>query len=65
MMVETDGPWPFEGPFQDKLTHPSMIHHSIQTITNIKRRLSTMFTTAIQKYNAVLPIVINVLSFSM
>jgi TatD DNase family protein len=38
MMVETDGPWPFEGPFQDKLTHPSMIHHSIQMIANIKKR---------------------------
>ncbi|WP_339317175.1 TatD family hydrolase [Paenibacillus sp. FSL R10-2734] len=25
VMAETDGPWPFEGPFADKVTHPSMI----------------------------------------
>ena len=31
MMVETDGPWPFEGPFQGQITHPSMIHQSIQS----------------------------------
>lgn len=37
MMVETDGPWPFEGPFQDKLTQPSMIHQSIQVIADIKK----------------------------
>lgn len=38
IMVETDGPWPFEGPFQDKRTHPSMIHQSIQAIADIKKR---------------------------
>ncbi|HZG72393.1 MAG TPA: TatD family hydrolase, partial [Chondromyces sp.] len=32
MMVETDGPWPFEGPFSGKMTHPIMIHQSIQEI---------------------------------
>ena len=37
MMVETDGPWPFEGPFQDKLTHPSMIHESIKIIADLKQ----------------------------
>ncbi|WP_245339283.1 TatD family hydrolase [Paenibacillus shirakamiensis] len=25
VMVETDGPWPFEGPFLGQLTHPAMI----------------------------------------
>lgn len=25
VMAETDGPWPFEGPFEGKATHPSMI----------------------------------------
>ncbi|WP_339189897.1 TatD family hydrolase [Paenibacillus sp. FSL P2-0121] len=25
VMAETDGPWPFEGPFAGKITHPSMI----------------------------------------
>ena len=37
MMVETDGPWPFEGPFQGQLTHPSMIHQSIRVISDIKK----------------------------
>jgi len=36
MMVETDGPWPFEGPFQGKITHPNMIHSSINMIAAIK-----------------------------
>lgn len=36
LMVETDGPWPFEGHFSGKVTHPSMMHKSIQTIAEIK-----------------------------
>ncbi|MFD1851301.1 TatD family hydrolase [Oceanobacillus bengalensis] len=36
MMVETDGPWPFEGVFKNKLTHPKMIHQSIKKIAEIK-----------------------------
>ncbi|MCG1027995.1 TatD family hydrolase [Virgibacillus halodenitrificans] len=36
MMVETDGPWPFKGPFQHQLTHPKMIHASIAEIAQIK-----------------------------
>lgn len=27
VMAETDGPWPFEGPFAGSMTHPSMIQH--------------------------------------
>lgn len=26
VMAETDGPWPFEGPFAGRPTHPAMIH---------------------------------------
>ncbi|KAA9021659.1 TatD family hydrolase [Niallia endozanthoxylica] len=37
MMVETDGPWPFEGPFQGRITHPNMIHTSINMIAEIKQ----------------------------
>ena len=37
MMVETDGPWGFEGPFKGKLTHPKMIHNIVQKIASIKR----------------------------
>jgi len=37
MMIETDGPWGFEGPFKEKLTHPKMIHHIVQKIASIKR----------------------------
>lgn len=36
MMVETDGPWPFEGPFTGEETHPRMIHAVIEQIALIK-----------------------------
>lgn len=36
LMIETDGPWPFTGPFENKLTHPHMMHHSIKTIASLK-----------------------------
>lgn len=36
MMVETDGPWPFEGPFNNKRTSPWMMDHSIEVIASIK-----------------------------
>ncbi|RDW19370.1 TatD family hydrolase [Oceanobacillus chungangensis] len=36
MMVETDGPWTFTGPFEGKMTHPQMIHQSIEAIASIK-----------------------------
>ena len=36
MMIETDGPWPFEGPFLGKMTHPDMMKHSISMIAKIK-----------------------------
>lgn len=36
MMVETDGPWPFEGTFDNKRTSPWMMDHSIEVIASIK-----------------------------
>ncbi len=35
-MVETDGPWPFTGPFTGELTHPKMVHQVIRKIATIK-----------------------------
>jgi TatD DNase family protein len=37
MMVETDGPWPFEGPFTNRLTHPNMIIDVIHRIAQLKQ----------------------------
>ena len=37
IMVETDGPWPFEGPFQGIPTHPEMMNESISTISILKK----------------------------
>ncbi|CAH0127009.1 putative metal-dependent hydrolase YcfH [Peribacillus sp. Bi96] len=36
MMIETDGPWPFEGVFKGKWTHPGMMHDSVRQIASIK-----------------------------
>ncbi|WP_088042914.1 TatD family hydrolase [Bacillus sp. EAC] len=37
MMIETDGPWPFEGPFIGKWTHPKFMHESVKKIADIKQ----------------------------
>lgn len=37
IMVETDGPWPYEGPFFHKQTHPKMIHETMRKIAEIKK----------------------------
>jgi TatD DNase family protein len=37
MMIETDGPWPFEGPFKGKMTNPNMMIHSIEMIGHLKQ----------------------------
>lgn len=37
IMGETDGPWPFEGVFQNKMTQPSMVHQVVQQIAAIKK----------------------------
>ncbi|QGQ95504.1 TatD family deoxyribonuclease [Paenibacillus psychroresistens] len=36
MMVETDGPWPFEGPFSGQTTHPRMLAENIHKLAEIK-----------------------------
>ena len=36
LMVETDGPWPFEDIFKGKLTHPAMMRNSIKSIAHFK-----------------------------
>ncbi|MFS0765319.1 TatD family hydrolase [Peribacillus phoenicis] len=36
MMIETDGPWPFEGVFEGKWTHPGMMHDSVRQMASIK-----------------------------
>jgi len=55
MMAETDGPWSFEGPFQNKQTHPKMIHLTIQTIAEIKKMdiqevYETIFKNTVEFY---------------
>jgi TatD DNase family protein len=35
IMVETDGPWPFEGPFSGQRTHPKMMKESLTKIAEI------------------------------
>ncbi|MDD9267983.1 TatD family hydrolase [Paenibacillus sp. GCM10023248] len=40
LMVETDGPWPFEGPFEGQMTHPRMIHAVIEQIALLHGRTS-------------------------
>ncbi|WP_407272617.1 TatD family hydrolase [Radiobacillus sp. PE A8.2] len=37
MMIETDGPWPFEGPFADQMTHPKMMHDTVGKIAELKK----------------------------
>lgn len=37
IMVETDGPWPFEGPFTGKMTIPTMMKDSISIIAQLKK----------------------------
>jgi TatD DNase family protein len=36
IMVETDGPWPFEGPFHGRMTHPAMMEESLKIIAKLK-----------------------------
>ncbi|MFC4403440.1 TatD family hydrolase [Gracilibacillus xinjiangensis] len=36
IMVETDGPWQFEGPFSGEMTHPKMIEQSVRKIAELK-----------------------------
>lgn len=36
MMAETDGPWPFKGPFSGQMTHPAMVSEVIGKIAEIR-----------------------------
>ncbi|WP_429373441.1 TatD family hydrolase [Paenibacillus sp. DS2015] len=36
VMVETDGPWPFEGPFIGQMTHPRMVSTVIETWSQLQ-----------------------------
>ncbi|WP_048748666.1 TatD family hydrolase [Paenibacillus sp. P22] len=36
LMTETDGPWPFEGPFAGQATHPLMIRESVREIARLR-----------------------------
>lgn len=58
LMIETDGPWPFEKQFKDKMTHPKMIHDIVKKIASIKQMneqdvAATLFTNTTNFYNLV------------
>jgi len=36
VMAETDGPWPFEGPFQGSMTHPRMLAAVVDKLASIR-----------------------------
>lgn len=36
LMVETDGPWPFKDKFTNQMTHPNMMHESVEMISRLK-----------------------------
>lgn len=44
IMIETDGPWPFEGPFLGQMTHPDMMKKSITIIAKVKTLSETEVT---------------------
>lgn len=37
LMVETDGPWPYRGPFAGRMTEPAMVADAVAAIASIKR----------------------------
>ncbi len=37
LLVETDGPWPFEGPYDGRRTEPGMVMDSVREIARIRR----------------------------
>ncbi|WP_424765836.1 TatD family hydrolase [Paenibacillus sp. sgz302251] len=47
MMVETDGPWPFEGPYTGKQTRPTMAADAAQHIARIKERPAEQIAEAL------------------
>ncbi|WP_018759239.1 TatD family hydrolase [Paenibacillus terrigena] len=52
LMVETDGPWPFEGPFEGQQTHPKMVLDVIRAIADLKS-ISTAEAASILYNNTV------------
>ncbi|MCZ8519842.1 MULTISPECIES: TatD family hydrolase [Paenibacillus] len=36
LLTETDGPWPFAGPFEGRMTHPVMIQEAVAKIAEIQ-----------------------------
>lgn len=36
ILLETDGPWPFENQFERQMTHPKMMHESVKVIAKLK-----------------------------
>ncbi|MDZ5470492.1 TatD family hydrolase [Bacillus sp. 31A1R] len=48
LMVETDGPWPFEGPFHGKMTHPVMIQSSIRQISELLNMSEQQIVTIVR-----------------
>ncbi|MGG3887897.1 TatD family hydrolase [Metabacillus fastidiosus] len=49
LMAETDGPWPFEGPFSGRQTTPQMIHFSIGKIAELKKTRVEYIYSALYK----------------
>ncbi|HET7560468.1 MAG TPA: TatD family hydrolase [Limnochordia bacterium] len=37
MMIETDGPWPYEGPFAGQPTHPRLLRPTLAALAELKR----------------------------
>ncbi len=37
LMIETDGPWPYRGPFAGRMTEPAMVADAVAAIASIKR----------------------------
>jgi TatD DNase family protein len=51
LMVETDGPWPFEGPFAGRVTEPVMVRDVIREIA-VLRGLETREVNEIIRHNS-------------
>ncbi|WP_064091784.1 TatD family hydrolase [Rossellomorea aquimaris] len=42
LMVETDGPWQFEGIFKGRMTHPTWMHETIKKIAELKKQPASL-----------------------
>lgn len=47
MMVETDGPWPFEGPFAGRITEPTMVVDVVNEIARLKELSPSIVAEAV------------------